>query len=100
MQISKRRFTDVALGHVEPMRDYDKDEIIARTAIDLADNFYDEFSANISAEEITKLRQIFRVIAGTAIDWTRLNRKAHPDEYADTIKGGAWQTPIIVGDEL
>ena len=39
------------------------------------------------ADEELELRRIFKTIAWNAIDWTRLNRKAHPDEYADS----AWR---------
>lgn len=87
MQINKDRFTSVALGHVESGKDYDKDEIIGKVAIDLADNFHDEFIKEMLTEDVAQLRRIFRHIAQNTIDWTRLNRKAHPDEYAD----GAWR---------
>lgn len=85
--LNKRKFTEAALKHVEPGKDYDKDEVVARTAIDLVDKFYDEFSNEIATEDLPKLRNIYKGIAYNAIDWTSLNRKARPDEYAD----GAWR---------
>ena len=87
MQITKDKITIIALSHVEPMKDYDKDEIIAKTAIDLADMFHEEFIKEMQTEDVATLRRIFKRIAGNTIDWIRLNRKAHPDEYAD----GAWR---------
>lgn len=85
--INKDRFTKVALSFVEPMQDYDKDEIVAQTAIELARLFHNELVEEMPADEELELRRIFKVIAWNAIDWTRLNRKAHPDEYADS----AWR---------
>lgn len=85
--INKDRFTKVALSFVEPMQDYDKDEIVAQTAIELARLFHNELVEEMPADEELELRRIFKVIARNAIDWTRLNRKAHPDEYADS----AWR---------
>lgn len=85
--INKDRFTKVALSFVEPMQEYDKDEIVAQTAIELARLFHNELVEEMPADEELELRRIFKVIAWNAIDWTRLNRKAHPDEYADS----AWR---------
>ena len=85
--LNKRKFTEAALKHVEPGKDYDKDEVVARTAIDLVDKFNDEFSNEMATEDLPKLRHIYKSIAYNAIDWTSLNRKARPDEYAD----GAWR---------
>lgn len=82
--INKDRFTKVALSFVEPMQEYDKDEIVAQTAIELARLFHNELVEEMPADEELELRRIFKVIAWNAIDWTRLNRKAHPDEYADS----------------
>lgn len=82
--INKDRFTKVALSFVEPMQDYDKEEIVAETAIELARLFHNELVEEMPADEELELRRIFKVIAWNAIDWTRLNRKAHPDEYADS----------------
>ena len=85
--INKDRFTKVALSFVEPMQDYDKDEIVAQTATELERLFHNEFVEEMQADDELELRRIFKVIAWNAIDWTRLNRKAHPDEYADS----AWR---------
>lgn len=85
--INKDRFTKVALSFVEPMQEYDKDEIVAQTAIELARLFHNELVEEMPADDEYELRRIFKVIAWNAIDWTRLNRKAHPDEYADS----AWR---------
>lgn len=82
--INKDRFTKVALSFVEPMQDYDKDEIVAQTATELARLFHNELVEEMPADEELELRRIFKTIAWNAIDWTRLNRKAHPDEYADS----------------
>ena len=85
--INKDRFTQVALRFVEPMQDYDKEEIVAETAIELARLFHNELVEEMPADEELELRRIFKSICWNAIDWTRLNRKAHPDEYADS----AWR---------
>ena len=82
--IDKDKFTKVALGFVEPMQDYDKDEIVAQTATELERLFHNEFVEEMQADDELELRRIFKVIAWNAIDWIRLNRKAHPDEYADS----------------
>jgi hypothetical protein len=87
MQITKERFTTVALSFVEVEKDYDTEEVIIRTACELADNFYNEFFTLMTVGDIEELRKIFRRIASNCIDWQRLNRKAHPREYAD----GAWR---------
>ena len=87
--INKDKFTEVALGFVEPMQDYDKDEIVAQAAIELGRLFHNEFVEEMHVDDELELRRIFKSIAWNAIDWPRLNRKAHPDEYADD----AWRMP-------
>lgn len=84
MQINKDRFTSVALGFVERGQDYEKEDVIAKTAFELAGQLHDEFSKEMQADDLVELRRIFKWIARNTIDWTRLNRKAHPDEYADS----------------
>lgn len=83
--IDKDKFTKVALSFVEPMQDYDKDEVVARTATELERQFHNEFVEEMQTDDELELRRIFRGIAWNAIDWPRLNRKAHPDEYADSV---------------
>lgn len=85
--LNKRKFTQTALGFVEPMHDYDKDEIVEQTAIEIERQFHNEFVEEMPTDDEYELRRIFRTIARNAIDWTMLNRKARPDEYAD----GAWR---------
>lgn len=85
--LNKRKFTQTALGFVEPMQDYDKDEIVDQTAIEIERQFHNEFVEEMPTDDEYELRRIFKTIARNAIDWTMLNRKAHPDEYAD----GAWR---------
>lgn len=85
--INKDRFTQVALKFVEQFQDYDKDEIVAQTATELARLFHNELVEEMPADDEYELRRIFKSICWNAIDWTRLNRKAHPDEYADS----AWR---------
>lgn len=87
LEISKDRFTTIALGFVEQFQDYDKEEVIAETAIEMARLFHNEFVEEMPVDDEIELRRIFKTIARNAIDWTRLNRKAHPDEYADS----AWR---------
>lgn len=89
MQITKERFTTVALGFVEPEKEYDHEEVILRTACELADNFYNEFFTMMTIKDIEELRKIFRGIARNCIDWQRLNRKANPRDWADE----AWRMP-------
>lgn len=85
--LSKTKFTEVALGFVEPMQDYDKEEVIAETAIELERLFHNEFVEEMPTDDEYDLRRIFKTIARNTIDWPRLNRKAHPDDYADS----AWR---------
>ena len=85
--LNKRKFTQTALGFVEPMQDYDKDEIVAQTAIEIERQFHNEFVEEMPTDDEYELRRIFKTIARNAIDWTMLNRKARPDEYADS----AWR---------
>lgn len=82
--IDKDKFTKVALSFVEPMQDYDKDEVVAHTATELERQFHNEFVEEMQTDDELELRRIFRGIAWNAIDWPRINRKAHPDEYADS----------------
>lgn len=83
--LNKRKFTQTALGFVEPMQDYDKDEIVAQTAIEIERQFHNEFVEEMPTDDEYELRRIFKTIARNAIDWTMLNRKARPDEYADSV---------------
>jgi hypothetical protein len=69
------------------MQDYDKDEIVAQTAIEIERQFHNEFAEEMPTDDEYELRRIFKTIARNAIDWTMLNRKARPDEYADS----AWR---------
>lgn len=87
MQINKEKVMSIALSFVEPGQDYDKEEVIAQTAFELADQLRAEFIREMPVDDLLDLRRIFKGIARNCIDWTRLNRKAHPDEYAD----GAWR---------
>ena len=48
--INKDRFTKVALSFVEPMQDYDKEEIVAETAIELARLFHNELVEEMPAD--------------------------------------------------
>lgn len=99
MQITKKRFTEIALGFVETGKDYDHEEIVLRTAIELAGIFYDEFYHDMTIGDIEDLRKVFKGIARNVIDWKRLNRKAHPEEWADSIKYDAWPE-VIRGYEV
>ena len=92
--IDKDKFTNTALEFVEPMQDYDKEEIIAETAIKLARLLRDEFEAEMPTDDEIELRRIFKGIARNTIDWTRLNRKARPDEYADLT----WRMPEEIAE--
>ena len=64
MQITKERFTTTALGFVESEKEYDHEEVILRTACELADNFYNEFFKVMTIEDIEELRKI-------VIEWGR-----------------------------
>lgn len=87
LTINKEKFTTVALGFVEPHADYDKEDVIAATAIELERQFHNEFVEEMPVDDEYDLRRIFKTIARNTIDWTRLNRKARPEEYADS----AWR---------
>lgn len=84
MIINKNKVTEVALSFVVPLRDYDKEDIIANTATELARQLHNEFVTEMAAKDEIELRRIFSWIVRNAIDWPRINRKAHPDEYADS----------------
>lgn len=87
MQINREKVISVALSFVEAGQDYDKEEVIAQTAVELADQLRAEFIKEMPVDDQLELRRIFKGVARNCIDWTRLNRKAHPDEYADS----AWR---------
>lgn len=89
MIINKNKITEVALSFVVPLRDYDKEDVIANTATELARQLHNEFVTEMAAKDEIELRRIFNWIARNTIDWPRLNRKAHPDEYADLMYGFA-----------
>jgi hypothetical protein len=98
MQITKDRFTTTALGFVEPEKEYDYETVISETAFELAGQFFNEFAPEMSVSDIEDLRKIFRRIGRNAIDWSRVNRKAHPREYADSIEYDYW--PEMIRGEL
>lgn len=87
MFINKDKITEVALSFVVPMQDYDREDVIVNTATELARQLHNEFVKEMAAKDEVELRRIFNWIARNAIDWRRLNRKAHPDEYADLMYG-------------
>lgn len=89
MVINKNKVTEVALSFVVPLRDYDKEDVIANTAAELARQLHNEFVTEMAAKDEIELRRIFSWIVRNAIDWPRINRKAHPDEYADLMYGFA-----------
>lgn len=97
MQITKERFTTTALGFVESEKEYDHEEVILRTACELADNFYNEFFKMMTIEDIEELRKIFKRIARNCIDWQRLNRKANPREWADEAWRAEQEAPLTGG---
>lgn len=99
MIVTKNTFTDEALKFVEFRKDYDKDEVVSRTAAEMANKLHEAIGfGSMSIESISKLREVFRATAPIAIDWRRLNRKAHPEEYADLRKDGAWPAPLVGGE--
>lgn len=99
MNIRKETFTEIALTFVERGVDYDKDEVIAQTAIEAVNQFHDAIGfGSMSIQAIEKMREAFKETAGIVINWTRLNRKAHPEEYADLMKGGAWPAQMVGGE--
>lgn len=99
MQITKDRFTTVALGFVEQGKEYDRDEVILKTACELAGQFFDEFMPEMSVSNVEELRKIFRGIASNCIDWQRVNRKVHPREWADLVEYNAWPMPLDARSE-
>ena len=87
MFINKDKITEVALSFVVPSHDYDREDVIANTATELARQLHNEFVKEMAAKDEVELRRIFSWIARNAIDWRRLNRKANPEEYADLMYG-------------
>lgn len=90
MQITRDKFTTVALGFVEPEQEYDPEQVISETAFELAGQFFNELAPEMSVQDIAEMRTIFRRVARNAIDWSRVNRKVHPREYADSVEYNAW----------
>lgn len=94
MIINKDTFTKEAVRIVEPEQDYDAEQVITRAAYEVAGQIFEEFMPAMSVQDITELRVIFKRICRNAIDWSRVNRKAHPREYADSIEYDAWPNPL------
>lgn len=85
MRITKDEFTTTALGLIKPERKYDRFEVARGTAKELAEKLYKEFGGckAMSLLQLSELEEIFADMAMSAIDWTRLNRKAEPRDFAD-----------------
>ena len=99
MNIRKETFTEIALTFVKRGEDYDKDEVVAQTAIEAVNQFHDAIGfGKMSIQAIEQMRTAFKEVAGLVIDWTKLNRKVHPEEYADLRKDGAWPAEIVGGE--
>lgn len=89
MFIRKETFTEIALTFVKSGEDYDKEYVIAQTAIEAVNQFHHAIGfGNMSIQEIEQMRIVFKGIARQVIEWTRLNRKARPEEYADLVWRG------------
>lgn len=99
MIIRRTTFTEEALAHIKPGESYDKEWLAKDVADSLAQRLYMELGgvSAMSMTDIDHLREAFFSASKSLIDWTRCNRKVHPDEYADTVKE-AWPQPI--GGEL
>lgn len=98
MQITRDKFTTIALGFVEPEKDYDPEQVIQEVAFEIAGQMFEEFAPEMSVQDIAELRVIFRRIGRNAIDWARVNRKVHPREYADSVEYDYW--PEMIRGEL
>lgn len=100
MIITKDTFTLEALRFIEVNKDYDREWIAQDVASSLAHQLYEELGGvkAMSLMDVDSLKSAFLTAATSLINWTRCNRKAHPDEYADLMKDGAWPNPI--GGEL
>jgi hypothetical protein len=98
MQITKDKFTTIALGFVEPEKDYDPEQVIQEVAFEIAGQMFEEFAPEMSVQDIAELRAVFRRIGRNAIDWARVNRKVHPREYADSVEYNSW--PEMIKGEL
>lgn len=85
MQISKERFTTIALGIVEVNQEYDRDAVIYEVAAQLAMELHETLGWGcLSMDCHEKLKEAFAQAAEKNIDWPRLNRKVWPDDYADS----------------
>lgn len=99
MIIKRTTFTEEALAHIEQGESYDKEWLAKDVAASLAQKLYMELGGvnAMSMADVDHLREAFFSASKSLIDWTRCNRKAHPEEYADLTRE-AWPKPI--GGEL
>lgn len=93
MHINKDRFTTIALGCVEVHQKYDKDDVILDVASKMATELHEELGwDSLSLASHNKLKEAFKQAAGNSIDWTRINRKVEPEEYADAHWREYWDS--------
>lgn len=101
MLINKDRFTTIALGCVEPHREYDKDDVILDVASEMATELHEELGwESMSLESHEKLKEAFKQAAERSIDWVRVNRKVEPEEYADAYWREYWNSEESGGRRL
>lgn len=91
MRIDQKTFTSEALTFIEKGVEYDREDIAAKVACSLAKKLYYELGGvkAMSLMDVEHLSRAFYTAAKSLIEWTRCNRKVHPEEYADSV----WRMP-------
>lgn len=86
MFISKKTMTAEALRLVEVGKEYDREEVADGVAKSLAYQLYDELGGvkAMSLLDVENIRSGLYTAALSTIEWTKLNRKVEPEEYADS----------------
>ena len=86
MFISKNTMTAEALKLVKVGEEYDREEIADTVAKNLAYRLYEELGGvkAMSLLDVESIKSGLYTAALSTIEWTKLNRKVEPEEYADS----------------
>ena len=86
MIIEKDTFTKEAVAASTRGEAYDKELLAQEVAYSLANKLYSELGGikAMSLKDVDHFKSAFFTIAMSLIDWSRVNRKVYPEEYADT----------------
>lgn len=84
MQITREMMTSKALGFIKEGESYDRTDVAYDVASDFIHDFENEFGS-VAPNNRDGMKQAIFEKAQSGIDWARVNRKAHPDDYADMM---------------